>query len=123
MNNDLISRSELLKEIKLQKSYAGEMRQQSYRTGFIVSLSMLEGKIANIPAVDAEPVRLRIDTAEIDAEKGWYQKLFYCRCGQLIKTEMWDEKYCFGSGTVLKTNVLPKNCPNCGARMGDEAKE
>lgn len=79
--------------------------------------------IARFPAVDAEPVRLRIDTAEIDAEKGWYEKLFYCRCGQLIKTEMWNEKYCFGSGTVLKTNVLPKNCPNCGAKMDRGAND
>lgn len=69
---------------------------------------------------DAEPVRLRIDTVEVDAEKGWYRKLHYCPCGQLIRTETWDKKYCFGQGTVLKGNVMPKHCPNCGAKMDAE---
>ena len=75
------------------------------------------------PTIDAEPVRLRIDTVELNAEKGWYEKQFYCPCGQLIKTEMWDKKYCFGSGTVLKGNIMPKRCPNCGAKMDLEVQD
>lgn len=50
---DLISRNELLKEISLQKSYAGEIRKRAYRTWFVVSLSILEDKIAEMQSVDA----------------------------------------------------------------------
>lgn len=98
MNNDLISRTALLKEIKLQKSYAGEMRQQSYRTGFIVSLSMLEGKIAEIPVVDAEPVRY----------------------GQWLDTPIGLIK-CSECGYAFNlVEMVTHYCPNCGTRMGAE---
>lgn len=74
-------------------------------------------EIEDLPAVDAEPVRLRIDVCDVDEEKGWYRRLLYCPCGQLIKTETWDAKRCFGTGTVLRENKMPKHCPNCGAKM------
>lgn len=103
MNGDFISRPALLKEIKLQKSYAGEMRQQSYRTGFIVSLSMLEGKIAEIPVVDAEPVR----------HGKWIDKLSDC---------YWPEdKICSECGAEYSFCKVQNYCPNCGAKM--DAKE
>lgn len=119
MNNDLISRSALIYRLEGILRMAENEPIQTYANA--IRLAIGETRLA--PSVDAEPVRLRIDTAEIDAKKGWYEKLFYCRCGQLIKTEMWDEKYCFGSGTVLKTNVLPKNCPNCGCKIDAEVHD
>lgn len=55
MNGDLISREALRKEIRLQKSYAGTIQQRDYGIGFVVSLSILEGKLADLPTVDAVP--------------------------------------------------------------------
>lgn len=106
MGSDLISRSALLEEIKLQKWYAGEMQNQSYRTGFIASLSILEGKIEEIPAVDAEPVR----------HGRWMLNKHYgdneCSvCGE-DNFRAWD----FGGHTM-------NYCPNCGAKMDAEVKE
>ena len=37
-----------------------------------------------------------------------------------IRTESWDEKRCFGEGTILKDNSMPRYCPNCGAKIGQE---
>lgn len=49
-------------------------------------------------------------------ENRWYRKNFYCAsCGIKIRTESWDEKRCFGEGTILKKNDMPNFCPHCGA--------
>lgn len=96
MNNDLISRSALLEEIKLQKWYAGEMQNQSYRTAYIVSLSMLEGKIAEIPAADAETVR-----------RGEWKEPY--------KNDIWDCYVCSSCGYAQ--DRTSRFCPECGARM------
>lgn len=74
-------------------------------------------RVRKQPTIDAEPVRLRVEKADIVESNGWYRKRFYCSCGQLIRTEAWDEKRCFGEGTILKENVMPRFCPNCGAKM------
>lgn len=66
--------------------------------------------------------KLRIETTTDDfkdvetaKERGYYRKKFYCpNCDLLIKTETWDSKRMFGCGTVLKSNEMPKFCPNCG---------
>lgn len=51
----------------------------------------------------------------------WYRKIFYCsKCSMKIRTESWDEKRCFGEGTILKDNSMPRYCPNCGAKIGQE---
>lgn len=56
--------------------------------------------------------------AELAKKRGWYRKFFYCpNCNLLIKTETWNEKYMFGSGTVLKTNEMPNYCPDCGTKL------
>ena len=58
------------------------------------------------------------ENLELAKERGWHRKKFYCpNCDLLIKTETWDSKYMFGSGTILKSNEMPKYCPNCGAKM------
>ena len=51
----------------------------------------------------------------------WDRKIFCCaKCGIKIRTESWDEKRCFGEGTILKDNSMPRYCPNCGAKIGQE---
>ena len=78
------------------------------------------------PAVDAKPVKLRVEidendfakeVAETAKERGWYRKRYFCSCGLLIKIESWEKAHCFGSGTVLRDNKMPKHCPNCGAKL------
>lgn len=100
MSNDLISRAALLR-----KECCGRISGKDVREA---------------PAVDAEPVRLRVEKSDIVDKIRWYRKRFYCPCGQLIRTESWDEKRCFGQETILKENVMPRYCPNCGARMDEE---
>lgn len=99
MGSDLISRTALLEEIKLQKWHAGEIQNQSYRTGFIASLSILEGKITEIPVVDAEPVR-----------RGEWTEPY--------KNDIWDCYVCSSCGYAQ--DRTSRYCPECGARMDGE---
>ena len=91
-------------------------------------------RIEKIPAADVVEVRRRnlrveINTdcfgdTELAKERGWYRKFFYCPdCVLLLRTESWDERYMFGSGTVLKTNDMPNYCPNCGAKTDGKGGE
>jgi hypothetical protein len=100
MNNDLISLSALRKEIKLLKSYGNTIQQRDYGSGFIVSLSILEGKLADFPTVDAEPVRHAAWTYKDDDVCYW-----------------WECSAC-GSDETMNTAY----CPNCGAKMDQEEK-
>ena len=53
----------------------------------------------------------------------WYRKKFFCpSCGIKIRTESWTEKRCFGVGTILSDNTMPKYCPNCGLKFVLEAE-
>lgn len=81
-----------------------------------------------VPAADVVEVRrgeLRVEIntecfgdAKLAEERGWYRKFFYCpNCGSIIRTESWDSRYMFGSGTVLKTNDNPNYCPKCGTKF------
>lgn len=76
--------------------------------------------ISHIPSASTPDARLRIDVTVIDAEKSWREKAFYCPCGKRIKMELWNEKYCFGGGTILKGNLMPKYCPDCGRKICSE---
>ena len=61
---------------------------------------------------------------ELAKERGWHRKKFYCpNCDLLIKIETWDSERMFGGGTILKSNEMPKYCPNCGAKMKGGAEE
>lgn len=54
-------------------------------------------------------------------ENRWYRKKFYCAsCGIKIRTESWNEKRCFGEGTILQDNNMPNFCPNCGADVREK---
>lgn len=61
----------------------------------------------------------------IEDERGWwYRKLFYCpTCGIQIRIESWNEKRCFGKGTILSDNSMPRFCPNCGTKLPKEKEE
>lgn len=70
-------------------------------------------------------VELRVETTtddfknlDIAKERGYHRKKFYCpNCDLLIKIETWDSGRMFGGGTILKSNEMPKFCPNCGSKM------
>lgn len=48
----------------------------------------------------------------------WFRKKFYCpSCKIKIRTESWDQKRCFGVGTILSDNTMPRFCPNCGLKI------
>ena len=83
------------------------MRQQSYRTGFIASLSMLEGKIAEIPVVDAEPVRHGL----------WGE----CRITGYDGLHAVYTRQCSECGH--ESRFITRYCPVCGARMDAGVKE
>ena len=115
MNNDLISRSEAIEIIRSMTISLGgkEIFHPEAKKSVV-------GALDEIHAIDAEPVRLRVEKGDIVELTGWYRKRFYCPCGQLIRTEAWDEKRCFGHSTILKENVTPNYCPNCGAKVDTE---
>ncbi len=70
-------------------------------------------------------IELRVETTtddfkdlEVAKERGYHRKKFYCpNCDLLIKIETWDSERMFGGGTILKSNEMPKFCPECGAKM------
>ena len=68
MNNDLISRSALLEEVRLAKRGIGKRANYDYLVGYVSALSGVEGRIADAPAVDAEPVRHEGDTTFITTD-------------------------------------------------------
>ena len=75
----------------------------------------------NIPAADVRPVvrGFLTETREpIEGHPTWYRKHLCCsECGVQIRLESWNEVRCFGAGTILRENEMPKYCPNCGADM------
>lgn len=71
----------------------------------------------------AEPIRMKGNLVERREwipgyQNRWYRKIFSCsECGADIAMESWDEHRCFGNSTVLRDNIMPNFCPNCGADM------
>ena len=90
---------------------------------FDILKGLQDAPAADVVEVRRRNLRVEINTdcfgdTELAKERGWYRKFFYCPdCGLLLRTESWDERYMFGSGTVLKTNDMPNYCPNCGAKL------
>ena len=95
MKSDLISREWVLKEIRAHKAHAQSFRQVTYATGYMCGLSVLEGRLAEAPAVDAAPV----------VHGRWIK---HCDCVE-----------CSACGYVCWADSAPTYdyCPNCNAKM------
>ena len=98
MNNDLISRSELLEWVQNQKAEASGVYGNIIKAAIDAVLHYnVANAIRNAPTVDAEPVRH----------------------GRLVSTGT-DELYCeWGDCTVCGSDnrINAKFCNNCGAKI------
>lgn len=56
MNGDLISRSALLKKVRICKEAVGTCANHDYMIGYASAMSGVEGQICEEPAIDAEYV-------------------------------------------------------------------
>lgn len=91
----------------------------------VFALSKIAEYLYNADFRKQSEVELRVETTTDDfkdlvvaKERGYHRKKFYCpNCDLLIKIETWDSERMFGSGTILKSNEMPKFCPECGAKM------
>lgn len=78
--------------------------------GSCVNFSETPVKIAHL-------CELREDIGEAEGRPA-HRRRYYCEyCGELIRTESWTDKRCFGAGTILVNNEMPNFCPNCGAEI------
>lgn len=111
MENDLISRSVLLNSLK-HRTRSGEGRE--YDPEVLIprmvneTLAIIEELVQSAPAVDAQPVRHGRWNGEGDGYAGGEIVLdvWYCsECG-----------HCIDEG-IDDTDLLPKYCPSCGAKM------
>jgi predicted RNA-binding Zn-ribbon protein involved in translation (DUF1610 family) len=56
--------------------------------------------------------------SEIAKEKGYHRRKFYCpHCDLLVRIETWDDHRMFGLSTIMKDNIMPNYCPNCGEEI------
>ena len=126
--DDTISRKALIDYYESQ--YQRAMDDPDPVSGYLMAaLHTVIDHLKTFPSAGAMPVKLRVEIDKDDfedwetaQERGWYRKRFYCPCGQLIKAETWEKKpsgkeHCFGSGTILQENKMPKYCPECGREL------
>ena len=97
MNNDLISRSALLREY-------GDFKDMGCPSGHTVTTDYMIELAEDAPAVDAEPVRHGRWTIRIDEYD--FEFMVCSECG----SEFYD-----GENDTVDT--LHNYCPNCGAKM------
>lgn len=60
------------------------------------------------------------------AARGWCRKRYFCPgCKLEVADELYEGDHIFGSGSVLKTNLFPRFCPDCGSPLvkPDESRE
>lgn len=58
---------------------------------------------------------------EILRTAGCYRQCYRCpNCKVLLGTTTHDGKRCFGRSSVLKNNMLPRFCPDCGEPLSTE---
>lgn len=49
-----------------------------------------------------------------------YRLIYQCPdCKAKLGHTVHNDKRCFGAGTVMKNNHLPKFCPDCGCELSD----
>lgn len=71
MNNDLISREWIRQETSALKSHARSYQQITYATGYMCGLSVLEGRLADAPAVNAVEVTYCNECKYFEADTGF----------------------------------------------------
>lgn len=99
IEGDLISRETLRGKVRALKRETEPFRNCSYKTGYISALSTIEGLLAHMEAVDAEPVRHgRMSKPSI---KGVKPICLECHIAY-VKDPAWNY------------------CPYCGAKMDTE---
>ena len=110
MNEDLISRSALLKEIKR----IGGHSWSNWETAGVVSM------VNAIPAVDAEKVceQMGLVKEAMDMAKAYLRPV---RHGRWIISSDGYYPYCWDCKARPKGGNMTKYCPNCGAKMDGEA--
>lgn len=106
MNNDLIRRETLYFAVRNVKKTAELFSNDDYRIGYISALSLIEGILADAPAVDAEPVKHGI----------WEPDCWRFECSLCHKYFNLDE--CYSGEATAEMNY----CPHCGARMDGRVK-
>lgn len=111
MNEDLISRSALLKEIKR----IGGHSWSNWETAGVVSM------VNAIPAVDAEKVceQMGLVKEAMDMAKAYLRPV---RHGRWIISSDGYYPYCWDCKERPKGGNMTKYCPNCGARMDWEGE-
>lgn len=110
MNEDLISRSALLKEIKR----IGGHSWSNWETAGVVSM------VNAIPAVDAEKVceQMGLVKEAMDMAKAYLRPVRHGRWVDRPNTK--GQVYCSECGTLEKitdNNFKSMHCPNCAAKM------
>lgn len=109
MNNDLISRAALLKDLELLAKFQPEGKQ-----------STILGVCATIRAthaVDAEPVRHGRWIIVCDTDDGWWRE-WYAKCSKCGRTILLNEYICETQSPEKALTEYPY-C-HCGAKMDEE---
>ena len=98
--------------------YINNEREPDIRTmeNLSIALGVTVGELINYENCAADMRKSEIKEGE------YTTKRFFCpNCDLLIKTELWNERYRFSIGTVLKTDEMPKYCPECGTKLKGES--
>lgn len=90
-------------------------RMHPLRNAYTIQSTSLGGAVFDPPA---ESLVIEDDPSEPmsgDPSRWYYCKRYLCsKCRTTLRTESWEGDKCFGGGTVLKANTLPRYCPFCG---------
>lgn len=128
MNNDLISRSALLEELQKGTIITDDL----YGMGIMAGNDHAMKKIKEAPAVEAVPVRTGRWIERLDGDGEFVHHMCSeCKADAIFQYIIEDdldegmdgEWYCIGKITTGIEEHLTNCCPNCGAKMEQEAEE
>ena len=104
--NDLISRSALLEELKVQRGIECIKGVATINMAIDKGIEIAIRSIVSAPAVDAVPVKYGRQEKSKENDE-WYGKYFTC-LGCHTRTMAVDPHF---------NEIEPTYCPNCGAKM------